>query len=408
MDHVSYEQQIIKNLASAVPADKKCIDDLYALAAADDESSLLLARSNNHLFMAYPGLAGIPYLKLGKFPTPIHEATELAKQAGISALYIKLDSLSGKPGLFGGNKVRKLEFLLADALVHNARTVLTFGCAGSNHATATATYAHHVGLKTILMLLPQPHSDIVKRNLMLNHQAQAKMHMSETNNLRAAATITQCAAHKQTYGSFPYVIPTGGSCPLGTLGFVNAMFELKDQIEQGLLTEPDHIYVALGSAGTIVGMLIGAQLAGIKSTIHGITVFPENKQGFFTGLIQTLFDQTVALLRSHDATIPNITLAGNKYTLIYDAAGKEYAEPTGEGTAAQLLLKNLEGIDLDPVYSAKAFAGMLEHSKQRVGTILFWNTFYATHEDPTLWKNYDQLPLCLHKYFSDDQAPAHA
>jgi len=403
MDHKrSYEQQTVHNLASFISIEKKYIDDLAALASSDENSMRTLPPATNYLFKAYPELRKqIAYVHLGDLPTPIKPAKKLSQELGIPHIYIKYDGLSGKEiqgkRMFGGNKVRKLEFLLADALAHNARSVLTFGCTGSNHATATAIYA-----KSILMLKPQPTNSVVMRNLLLNFAAGARICLSPTNNLRELATVTECCNHKQTYDSFPYIIPTGGSCPLGVLGFVNAMLELKEQIKAGLITEPDRIYVPLGSTGTMVGMLIGAEIAELKSKIIGITVFPEEDGFSFATTIEKLFSETVDLLHGIDPSFPELSTLPD-HEIIYDYAGPEYAVFTPKGVDAQTILKNLENIELDGVYTAKAFAGMLENLKQNppseAETILFWNTFYSEEITNNTDSDYLSLPTFLHSYF---------
>lgn len=120
------------------------------------------------LFKQYPLLEDkLPYVALGDFPTPVEKLDRLGADIGVDHLYIKRDDLSGK--VYGGNKVRKLEFLLGHALRTEVKTVLTFGFAGSNHAVATAIYAHHVGLKSISMLMPQPNAHYPRRNLLMGY-----------------------------------------------------------------------------------------------------------------------------------------------------------------------------------------------------------------------------------------------
>lgn len=403
----SYEQQMIKRLATCIPIEAKYIDELLDLADSSAAETTFTS-DTNMLFQEYPALQKkIPYIRLGTFPTSIIKLNTLAKIIRVPNLYIKFDGHSGKTingkQLFGGNKVRKLEFLLADALSHKAHSVLTFGCIGSNHATATATYAQHLGLQSILMLKPQPNNPIVQRNLMLNAAAGAQMTLSPTNNLRALATITECCNHKLTYGSLPYIIPTGGSCPVGILGFVNAMFELKEQIKQGAMPEPHRIYVPLGSTGTMVGMLIGAGLTGLKSKIIGIAVFPEDDRFNFVSTIQKLFDDTIGLLQSADMSLPKLTCNLDKHAILYDFTGPDYGVVTHEGLRAQELLQSSEKLLLDDVYTAKAFAGMLtdlEKNKPEITqSILFWNTFYADNcslNDSDI----SMIPACFHCYFN--------
>jgi D-cysteine desulfhydrase len=128
------------------------------------------------LFKQYPLLREkLPYVSLGEFPTPVQKLDRIGRDLGMSRLYIKRDDLSGR--IYGGNKVRKLEFLLGNTLKANAKEVMTFGGAGSNHALATAIYARQIGLKGISMLMPQPNAHCVRRNLLIGYHCGAELHL---------------------------------------------------------------------------------------------------------------------------------------------------------------------------------------------------------------------------------------
>ncbi len=326
-------------------------------------------------------------------------------------MYVKRDDLSGKKTgensrLFGGNKVRKLEFLLADALKHNAQTIITFGCAGSNHALATSTYAHELGLKSISLLRPQPNSHIVRRNLLLGLSNGTTLRLSPTAELHKSVIIAELVNHKQLYGSFPYVIPVGGSCPLGILGFINAAFELKEQIARGLMPEPDRIYVPVGSCGTFVGLLLGVKAAKLKSRVIGVTVEPEEQEHEFLEKVLKLFKETNNLLYANDHTFTRFNLAASDIELFYKACGQEYALFTQEAVDAIKLVNKTENIQLDGVYTGKAFAGMLEHIQENPvaqEVVLFWNTFCAdSFESQVVSQDYRKLPKAFHHYFETE------
>ena len=140
------------------------------------------------VFKHYPLLREkLPYLSLGEFPTPIEKLERLGKDMRANQLFIKRDDLSGK--FYGGNKIRKLEFILGDALRKNVKEVLTFGFAGSNHAIATAIYAKQVGLKSISMLMPQPNARYVRKNLLMSHYCGAELHQHRNISSIAKGTI---------------------------------------------------------------------------------------------------------------------------------------------------------------------------------------------------------------------------
>ncbi len=216
------------------------------------------------LFAQYPSLKGkIPHVSLGNFPTPIEHLSKLGTEIGADHLYLKHDGISGP--LYGGNKIRKLEFLLADALHKKAKEVLTFGFAGSNHALATAVYAHKMKLKCISMLLAQPNAQYVRHNLQYSHVCGAELHHYKNEMAMYLPILIWLFGRFLRHGKFPYIILPGGSSPLGAVGYVNAGFELKEQIARGLLPEPDKIFVPLGTMGTAVGLMIGLWAAGLKT-----------------------------------------------------------------------------------------------------------------------------------------------
>jgi 1-aminocyclopropane-1-carboxylate deaminase/D-cysteine desulfhydrase-like pyridoxal-dependent ACC family enzyme len=327
------------------------------------------------LFREYPTLEKtIPIERIANLPTPITECSNLEQVLHHNALYVKDDGLTGPNGLYGGNKVRKLEFLLGDAQRHNAKTIVTYGCFGTNHGLATACYAHELGYDCILMLKPQPNTAVVRQNLLLDHYFNATIQIFHDNVTRTAA----CNALLQDMPN-AYFFPTGGSIPLGALGFVNAAFELKEQIEQGIMPEPDYIYVPLGSAGTTAGLLLGLKLAGLCSTICAIAVEPEEKPNEFEKNVYNLFIGTNALLREHDATIPLVEFPHKQIIFNKTLMGPDYGVWIPEGDNAMRIMRETEMVELEGTYSAKAVAAIMADIKNGVRTqdevILFWNTY---------------------------------
>ena len=177
------------------------------------------------LFQKYPQLRQkLPWIQLGQWPTPVELMEQLGKQIGIPHLFIKREDLSGK--LFGGNKVRKLEFLLADALKNKYKTVLCYGGIASNNVTTVAAYAQQVGLESIALLMPQPPTRNLQRNLLLDQYYGCSLfECPQDRELTAPELAT--FVREQELDVHPYVIPMGSSNPLGVVGWVNAAFELK-------------------------------------------------------------------------------------------------------------------------------------------------------------------------------------
>lgn len=410
---MNHDQQAIADLKRALlPILPEAIfADLSKLASTDNEELPIFDQKEKTtipLFKNFPLLSqSISYASLATLPTPITQYPNIANKLGVAELLMKRDDLTGKKIneetiLFGGNKVRKLEFLLANAVAKKADAVMTFGCVGSNHALATAVYAKEVGLQSILMLLPQANSLVVQRNLLLDADAEATMIFAPTNKLRAISATHHFLAHKLEHGKFPYVIPTGGSCALGILGYVNAAFELKEQIDNHELKEPTTIYIPVGSCGTYVGLLLGLKAAGIKSKLIGISVEPEDQRAQLDK-IKRLFEETNELLHNADSSFALFPFDENELNILHDFTGNGYALFTQEGIEAIKLLREKESDLLDGVYSGKAFAGLLSdvsRNGSQHDTILFWNTFCADdYTSATSRVSYKDLPSCFHEYF---------
>ena len=370
------------------------------------------------LFAYYPKLKGLlKHVSLGNFPTPIKRLTDLGSAMRTPNLYIKLDGNSGRlqengKRLFGGNKVRKLEFLLADALYNGAKTILTFGGAGSNHVVATTMYARQLDLEVIAMLRWQPNAKLVQKNVRLIKQYGAHIYHAPTNAERDRQTIAVYQDHKNKHGDFPYIIPTGGSGPLGIVGFVNAAFELKEQIEAGIMPEPDRIYVPAGSFGTIAGLMLGIKIAKMKTKVIGVTVEPENTPGEFKRKIVDLLHETNVWLALLDESFELISWFEDDVQLMHKFSGSEYGLFIQEGVNAAQLMYAHEGIILDGTYTSKAFAALLddvERNKYADQVILFWHT-YCHHEaeDEQTEFDYKELPEACYAYFERNVQPLDA
>jgi 1-aminocyclopropane-1-carboxylate deaminase/D-cysteine desulfhydrase-like pyridoxal-dependent ACC family enzyme len=383
----------IEQLNQAVVPQEKRLQNALEKSCAE----LALARK-------FPSLK-IPHVALRTLPTPVQKLETLSKEAG-THIFIKRDDATGGQ-FYGGNKPRKLEFELARALNHGATSVITFGCAGSNHAVATGEHARRLGLKAICMLKPQENSHGVRKNLLLHMANGVELHYAPNNDVRKIMTFA--AWNDQiNKGEKPYIIPTGGSTPLGTLGFVNAAFELKEQVDAKLIPEPDYIYVPCGSCATTAGLLLGCKAAGLKTKIMAIAVEPEEEVNEFKNNITKLFSQTNELLRQHtNNTFPAFEYNPNDIEINLNFTGPEYAVFTKEGVAARQMIAQSESITIDGTYTAKAFAAAFEHIKKRADhqnkTILLWDTYCGTSFDNrTAQASYKDLPKCFHFYFEND------
>ncbi|TKJ29444.1 MAG: hypothetical protein CEE40_08535 [Chloroflexi bacterium B3_Chlor] len=358
------------------------------------------------LFEKYPLLGEkIPHVELGQFPTPVHKLDQFGEDVGVGRLYIKRDDLSGR--VYGGNKIRKLEFLLGDALQNGAKEVVTFGCAGSNHALATSIYARQLGLRSISILRPQPNAGYVGRNLLMSHYSDAELHHVRNIPLAYVATFYQRVRHRLRTGHSPRVVPLGGSSPLGTVGYVNAAFELKDQVTKGEVPEPDRIYVALGTMGTAVGLMLGLKAAHLKSEVVPIRVVSEQLAS--VRRLTDLFQKTNSFLCSLDSSFPRFELSESDVDIRGGFLGQGYAYFTKEGTDAVSRMKTAEGIKLEGTYTGKTLAALIDDAQRRDlrdKVLLFWNTYNSRDfSDAIAGLDHQQLPRSFHRYFEEGVQP---
>jgi len=358
------------------------------------------------LFKEYPELREtLSFAPLAQLPTPVAPLERIAERHSIGGLFIKRDDVSGET--YGGNKIRKLEFLLGDAYRSRAGAVLTFGAAGSNHALATAVYARRMGMDTISILIPQHNARYVRKNLLLSRYFGAQLHYfpdraSQTENIESIIK-----KYAEEYGAPPYIIPFGGTTPLGAIGFVNAAFELKRQIENGILKEPDVIYVAFGSMGTAAGLALGVRAAGLSSIVRAVrVVIPEIAD---EEKCASLLVKTNQLLHSFTGAFPLFKDPLRTISIEHSFFGNEYALFTLEGQKAVRYARETEGVILDGTYTGKTFAALLGDAsagKLKNRTVLFWNTLNSRDFSRLIEKtDYHELPSELHHYFTDDIQP---
>lgn len=354
----------------------------------------------------FPALRGrLPLVRLTQLPTRVHRLARLGQELQTDRLWVKRDDESGT--LYGGNKPRKLEFLLGDALADGKRSVLTFGGIGTHHGLATAICARAVGVRAILALLKQPVTEHVRRCLLLDYAAGAEMYYAATVPLVAGRALRICA-RELLRGELPYIIPTGGTSPLGTLGYVNAALELQEQVTAGALPEPDWIFVPMGSGGTVAGLVLGAKLAGLRSQVAAVLVtdiLPPSADK-----LARLAARSLALLRQQVAEIPRVVVTAGDFTIIKGYVGPSYGAPTEAARQARDLMEQREDIHLETTYTAKCLAGMIDALRApeyRTRTVLFWNTYSsvdpAVHLGPL--PDYRQLPRPFHRFFTGEVVP---
>ncbi|MBA2504746.1 MAG: pyridoxal-phosphate dependent enzyme [Thermoleophilaceae bacterium] len=292
----------------------------------------------------------MPRARLCDLPTPVREVPALGA-------WVKDDSHSAP--LWGGNKPRKLEWILADAEQRGKRSILTFGGLGTNHGLATALYARERGMACVLALVDQPRDAHVEAQLERIGASGARVYITRSVPRTAFAFPW---IYLRT--GRPYVLPTGGSSPVGALGFVEAAFELADQVDAGELPAPAAIVMALGSGGTAAGLAAGLPLAGLANT-RVVAVLVNDKIKLTHATITKLARRSQKLIGQDGAPLAPLEVVTGFMGAGYGHATPEAGAAIEEAAAA--------GLELDPVYTGKAMAALRAGSAGD-GPVLFWNT----------------------------------
>jgi D-cysteine desulfhydrase len=313
----------------------------------------------------FPALAAsLPHLSLSERPTPVRELDGLG-------IWVKEDGRFGSGG-WGGNKVRKLEWLIPDARRRRRGSILTFGGLGTNWGLATALYAREQGLATALALVDQPVDDHVRAQLARLESSGARIYRTHSK-ARTVAMLPWLLARSARRGRPPYLLPAGGSSPVGALGYVEAALEIAAQVEDGSLPEPAHVIVPVGTGGTAAGLALGFQLAGLRSRVVGVVV--NDQLRLDAPVFARLARRTAKLLERRGASLGPLSLDPDMLDLTREESGAGYGHRTEAGERATALA-TADGLALDPVYTAKAMAGLLALREQgRLGApVLFVHT----------------------------------
>ncbi|MEQ8267670.1 MAG: D-cysteine desulfhydrase family protein [Parvibaculum sp.] len=302
-------------------------------------------------------LGDFPRFPLAHLPTPLAEMHRLRDALGkrggrpLPRLFVKRDDCTGLAG--GGNKTRKLEFLIGEALARGCDTVVTTGALQSNHARQTAAAAAAAGLSCILVLFDSvPYNGHAYRgsgNLLLDRILGAKVRV-EPATADAAEVFGKLLVEIEREGGKPYFVPVGGSCASGSLGYAGAYLELGDQLDALNISDAALVH-ASSSGGTQAGLIAGAGARGRGPSIHGINVYRGDNEAMAES-IHALACKTAALL---DASAP----APDAVVLDGGFLGERYGVPTQAMKEAVELVARTEGLLLDPVYTGKAMAGFL-------------------------------------------------
>ena len=347
--------------------------------------------TGNALQAAFPALAeALPYISLTTLPTPLNEAPALAKHLGLGSLGIKRDDLTSP--IYGGNKVRKLDYLLADALARGCDTIVTFGAAGSNHALATAIFAQRLGLASHVVLMPQATTPYVAATLRYHLHIGTTVHAARNFNHSREVFEQIRKSHPQGPARV-CEIPWGGSNWLGAAGFVAGAMELAGQYPSSGSPPPDFIYLAAGSMGTVIGLSLGLRIAGLDTRIVAPRVVPFGATA--ADRVVELVAEANRELHARDESFPLVSDPGRNVELRPEFLGTGYAEATPEALEAVALMGDLQHLKLETTYTGKAFAGVVTDARSgRLAgkRVIFWNT-YSSAAYPAELQNVDTSAL---------------
>ena len=320
-----------------------------------------------------------PRTPLAFLPTPLEYLGNLTKHLGGPKIYIKRDDLTGLT--LGGDKPRKLEYLLGDALKHGYDTVITAGSSQSNHIRLTTAAARKVGLHPIAFTVPDEHSANTG-NLFTSRLLDCELifrKVPDNNHWHLVPFMDEKAEELRRAGRKAYVIPISGTTDVGCLGYIRCMFELEAQFN-AMNVRPTVIYVTCGTGGNIASLMIGMNVLGMDIPIRGISVNRQKNEA--SELVMKWFNATCALI-------------GVKATTNYDVddrfIGQGYGKLTAACKEAILLAARTDGILLDPVYTGKTMSGLIGHIRE--GRLTKNDTVVVIHTGgvPALFAYADEL-----------------
>jgi len=363
------------------------------------------------LFKHYKELHGkVPWTSiLTNIPTPIDRLRSLENHFDNfqGEIYIKRDDICHN--LYGGNKLRKFEFIFA-YIKKKRKAVMTFGGIGTNHGMACAIVSKMFNLKCHLFLIQQPLTWHVQRYLLLFDYFGAKLRYAKGYGSIGLKALFFKIFHPKTFLILPGgSIIFGKGNPLGVVGFINAAFELKEQIDKGIIPKPDALFVAGGTGGTSAGLIAGIKLLNLKIKVYIVCVTDE--RAINPKAIQNNANKALLYLQNIDDAVPKIQVKEDDFKIIYGYIGSGYGVKTKKSQDAVDLVMELEGknngFKLDTTYTGKTMAAMfdfiqnIENSRKKV---LFWNTYNSNDLVKYLKEiefDYKRLPKKFHRFYKN-------
>lgn len=337
----------------------------------------------------------LPRTRLASLPTPLSQASTRLGGAE-RTLLIKHDDQTGS--MYGGNKVRKLEYIFPRARARRCLRIATFGAAGSNHALATALYAMFSGFECTCFLSQQAKTPLVAATLnkhIRNGTEIVRFGGDYPTRLRIL--------RKHLWGRHAWVIPLGGSSWLGTIGFVAAGLEVADQLATAGHAPPDRLYIAAGTMGSAVGVALGFALAGLGTEVQAVRVSDPSIMN--QGALDRLLRKTASMMRRHDDSVPAGLAETARIRIRDDFFGPGYARGTPATEEAIDFAASALGLGLETTYTAKAMSALL--SDWRSGesfSAMYWHTYSSAALDVPTDRVLDEaaLPAAFLRYFDQE------
>ena len=315
----------------------------------------------------------LPRLELAALPTPVREVS--VEIASIERrLSIKYDNLTGR--VYGGNKLRKLEYIFPRARQRKCLRVATFGAVGSNHALATALYATQSGFDCTCFLAHQAKTPAAAATLNRHIRNGTELVRYGGDYATRIGTL-----RKHLHGRHAWVIPMGGSSWLGNIGFVAAGLELAEQVSSGEIARPDRIYVGAGTMGTAVGIALGLSLAGLDTEVHAVRVSDTSIMN--RDALNRLLEKTALMMRRLDDSVPADLASRANIRVRDEFFGPGYAKGTEQTEEAIEFAADALELTLETTYTGKTMAALLSD----------WRTCGAEEFNALYWHTYNSSPL---------------
>ncbi|WP_438021388.1 pyridoxal-phosphate dependent enzyme [Sorangium sp. So ce315] len=380
---------------AAAPSGAAAAPSGAATAPSGVAAAFLPASRELPLFAELPELAGqIPWRPLAHAPTPVVPCAAIEGYLGRGGVWVKRDDVISP--LYGGNKVRRFEFLLADAERRGARTLVTVGGLASTQTTATALFGRALGFAVTAVLFDQPVTRFGRRALLTSAASGAELvHGGGYATTAVRAIRALCRADR------PYFILPGASSALPCLGYVDAMLELAEQVRRGEAPRPDRIVVASGTGGTLAGLALGAAVLGWPTTVVGVRITERIASN--RAVVRYEIGSMKRLLARRAPRFTRRRLPAARFAIDHRAIGPGYGAPTPASIAAIPEVERLIGVPGEVTYSAKALAALREIGREHPGeTILLWQTLSSAR--PALAPGAAALPPAFARYFEGDVA----